>query len=101
MAHTVTPKRVTVLGKNADGTPAVKTVLAPPEPRKKGTKGLSLIEKVVRTTAEVGTAAGNTYLERHEKSNAKEKDGWVKDAPVNVIKAGLKGIKKVKISRFL
>jgi len=100
MAHTVTPRRVTILGKNADGTAAIKTIVAPSE-KKKGTKGLSLIEKIVRTGAEVGTTAGNSYLARHEKSNAKKKDGWVKDAPINVIKAGMKGIKKVKISKFL
>jgi hypothetical protein len=40
-------------------------------------------------------------LARHKKSNEEKKDGWVKDAPVNVVRAGLKGMKKVKISRFL
>jgi len=49
----------------------------------------------------VGTAAGESYLARHNKSNETEKDGWIKDAPVNVVRAGLKGMKKVKISRFI
>lgn len=96
-------KRVTVLGKNPDGTFSVKSesVLESGKNKKKGTKGLGLVDKIVRTGVNVGTTSGSAYLSRHKKSNQKKKDGWLKDAPVNVIRAGLKGVKQVKIGSFL
>jgi len=101
MANAAKAKRVTILDRNADGILSVKSTTVAATPKKKATKGLSLIEKIVRTGAEVGTAAGESYLARHNKYNETEKDGWIKDAPVNVVRAGLKGMKKVKISRFI
>jgi len=100
MAHAAKPIRVTILERNADGTLSVQST-ATSSQKKKSTKGLGLIEKIVRTGAEVGTTAAGSYLARHNKSNDEEKDGWIKDAPVNVVRASLKGIKKVKVSRFL
>jgi len=100
MAHAAKPVRVTILDRSADGTLSVKSTTKSSQ-KKKSTKGLGLIEKIVRTGAEAGTAAAGSYLARHKKSNEEEKDGWVKEAPVNVVRASLKGIKKVKVSRFL
>jgi hypothetical protein len=100
MAHTAKPVRVTILERNVDGTLSVKSS-TPSSQKKKSTKGLGLIEKIVRTGAEAGTVAAGSYLARHKKSNEEEKDGWIKDAPVNVVRSGLKGLKKVKVSRFL
>jgi hypothetical protein len=100
MAHAAKPIRVTVLDRNADGALFVKST-TPGQQKKKSTKGLGLIEKIVRTGTEVGTATAESYLARHKKSNEEEKDGWIKDAPVNVVRASLKGIKKVKVRRFL
>ena len=100
MAHAAKPVRVTVLDRSADGTLFVKST-TPSETKKKSTKGLGLIEKIVRTGTEVGSTAAESYLARHKKSNEEEKDGWIKDAPANVVRASLKGIKKVKVSRFL
>ena len=100
MAHAAKPVRVTILERNADGVLSVKSTTKSSQ-KKKSTRGLGLIEKVVRTGAEVGTVASESYLARHKKSNEEEKDGWIKDAPVNVVRASLKGMKKVKVSRFL
>ena len=100
---TTSAKRVTVLGRNPDGTFSVKSERVPEQgkKRKKGTKGLGMVEKVVRTGVDMGTTTGNSYLSRHKRSNQKKKDGWIKDGPVNVIRAGLKGVKQVKIGSFL
>lgn len=96
------PKRVTVLTRDASGGLTVKSETTPGErKKKKGTKGLGLVERIVRTGVDVGTAAGSSYLGRHKKSNEKKKDGWIKDAPVNVVRSGLKGMKKVKIGDFI
>ena len=99
MAHEA--KRVTILDRSADGTLSVKAATAAAKPKKKTIKGLGLIEKIVRTGTEVGTATGESYLARHRKSNGNKKSGWIKDAPANVVRAGFKGIKKIKISRFV
>lgn len=95
---TISVKRVTILGRNPDGTFSVKAERVPEQGKKrKGTTGLGLVEKLVRTGVNMGATAGNSYLSRHKKSNLKKKDGWIKDGPVNVIRAGLKGVKQVKI----
>jgi hypothetical protein len=102
MADGKSPKRVTVLTRSADGALSVKSETTPAQPKKKkGTKGLGLVEKIVRTGVDVGTATGDSYLDRHKKSNQKKKDGWIKDAPVNVVRSGLKGMKKIKIGKFI
>jgi len=104
MGNVKPPKRVTVLSRGADGNLSVKSEIAPEgatKKRKKGTKAFGLVERIVRTSADVGVAAGESYMARHKKSNRKKKDGWIKDAPVNVVRSGMKGLKKVKITNFL
>jgi hypothetical protein len=91
------PKRVTILSRNADGTLSVKGEAVAERSKKKGTKGLNLVERIVRTGASVGATAANSYLARHKNSNEKKKDGWLKDAPVNMVRSGLKGAKKIKV----
>jgi hypothetical protein len=103
MAAVKPPKRVTVLTRDANGALSVKgeTTSVPRKKKKKGTKGFGLVEKIVRTGVQVGASAGDSYLGRHKRSNEKKKDGWIKDAPVNVVRSGLKGIKKIKIRKFI
>lgn len=102
MADVKPPKRVTVLTRDASGALSVKAeTTSGTRKKKKGTKGLGLVEKIVRTGADVGAAASNSYLGRHKKSNRKKKDGWIKDAPVNVVRSGLKGMKKIKVRNFI
>jgi hypothetical protein len=96
MADVKSPKSVTVLTRDADGGLSVKSeTTSAAKKKKKGTKGFGLVERIVRTGVNVGTAAGNSYLGRHKKSNEKKKDGWLKDAPVNVVRSA----KGMKISR--
>ena len=103
MADVKPAKRVTVLTRDANGDLSVKaeTTSGEQKKKKKSTKGLGLVEKIVRTGVDVGTATGGSYLGRHKKSNEKKKDGWIKDAPVNVVRSGLKGMKKIKIRNFI
>ena len=100
MADVKPAKRVTVLTRDANGNLSVKAETTSGE-QKKNTTGLGLVEKIVRTGVDVGTATGGSYLGRHKKSNEKKKDGWIKDAPVNVVRSGLKGMKKIKIRNFI
>ncbi len=41
------------------------------------------------------------YMARHERSNEKKKNGWLKDIGKNVSKAQKKGLKRIKIPHFL
>lgn len=65
--------------------------------RRRGSKRLRPFEKAVRriTTAQ-GTMADN-YLMRHNRSNRKKKNGWIKDLDKNVYRSSRKGLRKLKI----
>ncbi len=64
--------------------------------RKKRSKGLRFIEKVVRRISRAQAATAGVYAERHERSNRKKKDGWLKNLIPNVVKAQRKGIKLLR-----
>ncbi|MFM7546310.1 MAG: hypothetical protein ACKO3I_07365 [Synechococcales cyanobacterium] len=65
--------------------------------RKKQSKFLSPLEKIVRRAAKNQVKASDSYLERHEKSNRKKRNGWIRDYNKNASKAlsKLGGIYKV------
>ncbi|WP_414588376.1 hypothetical protein [Scytonema sp. PCC 10023] len=55
--------------------------------RKKQSKFLSPWEKTVRRAAKDQVKASETYLGRHERSNKKKKNGWIRDLNKNVSKS--------------
>lgn len=55
--------------------------------RKKQNKYLSPLEKLVRDVAKRQDKATRTYVERHERSNRKKKNGWIKDFVKNTAKS--------------
>ena len=67
---------------------------------KKGSKMLKPVTRLVRRAAEAQEAAATTYLARHQKSNAKRRDGWLSDLPINVVKSARKGQKALKVQRL-
>jgi hypothetical protein len=64
--------------------------------RKKQSKGLRFLEKLVRRRAQASQAFSNEYAERHRRSNRKKRDGWLRDLGVNVFKANDKAAKKLR-----
>ncbi len=85
-------KRITVLQKDASGSTI--PLVAFREPRK-GSRRLRPLEKAVRRlNVAQGTAAG-VYLEAHERSNRKKRNGWFKDLRKNLARAGRRGMKKL------
>ena len=85
-------KRVVVLQK--DWTGAARPVVIFRD-RRKGARNLRPFEKAIRRlNVAQGTAAG-VYLERHERSNRKKRNGWFKDLRKNGARAGRKGGKKL------
>lgn len=86
-------KRITILKKDAAGKLTANVVYKKGRRRKKRSKGLRLIEKVVRRVSKAQTAMASAYNGRHERSNQKKRDGWLKDLVPNIVKAQRRGLK--------
>jgi len=69
--------------------------------RKKRTRELRGVERLVRRSAMAGSAFSDRYLREHRKSNRKKRDGWLRDFDDNVYKASKKGSKRFKARRVL
>jgi transposase len=94
-------RRITVFDRDVTGSLRPVVLLDRRRKKKKQTKGLKPIERLVRTVADANDAFGSAYARRHRRSNRKRRDGWLKDAFANVSKAGNKARKEFEISRIL
>jgi hypothetical protein len=98
MANLKLPKsvrQVIVLG-TSNGTTTPVVIYGGSAEKKKGSKMLRPIEKAARRFAKKQSVAASAYLERHERSNADKKNGWVKDIKKNVTKSMKVGDKAAK-----
>jgi len=66
--------------------------------RKKQSMGLKLLEKIARRSARSSNAMFDQYLQRHNRSNRKKRDGWMKDLPKNMFNSMRKSRKRFKLS---
>ncbi|NEQ40373.1 MAG: hypothetical protein F6K40_30735 [Okeania sp. SIO3I5] len=85
-------RSVTVLQSDEDfgGTPETLYGSSPGKRKKKKKKqarSLKPFEKMVFSMAKKYDKASKDYRDRHEKSNRKKKNGWIKDFPKNYNKA--------------
>ncbi len=96
-----TVRRITIFDRDATGSLRPVVVYNRRRSKKKQTKGLKPIERLVRTVADANDAMAGTYIRRHRRSNRKRKDGWLRDALVNLSKAGDKGRKELQDTRLL
>jgi hypothetical protein len=72
----------------------IPTVLYKERSRKrKVSSGLRPLERSIRKLARSQVRMADSYLSRHNRSNRKRKDGWLKDLASNVTNAGSKGRK--------
>jgi hypothetical protein len=94
-------RRVTILVRDESGHVTPTVVYEGKSRRKKQTKKLKPVESAVRRGAEAAAATANSYLSRHENSNAKERDGWLVNMQGNVFKAMRKGSKRMKMNRVI
>jgi hypothetical protein len=97
MANLNLPKSVKqVLILDNSGKAGSPVVVYGAENKKKGSKFWRPIEKAARRMAKGQAAAASSYLERHERSNNEEKDGWVHDVRTNFMKSVKAGRKAAK-----
>jgi hypothetical protein len=88
-------RRVTVVPtKGADATPIV--VYERKKKRRKGSLVFSGLEKLVRRSMVAQRAFADSYLQRHDESNAKKQDGWLREGVYNNARAGRKAVKVMR-----
>lgn len=84
-------KRVVVVGE------AGPALVYEQKNKKKVSKRNKRAEAQARRFVKANMTAMATYLEEHEKSNRKKKDGWMRDYSWNLGKAMRKGARKYKV----
>ncbi len=94
-------RRITVLHKDTSGSTVAVTVYKKARKRKKGVKSLRPLERATRRLVKAQGRTADRYLKRHNKSNRKKKDGWIRDYAVNTARANSKGVKALKLRRLL
>jgi len=96
-----TVRKITIFDRDSTGSLRPVVIYNRRRNKKKQTKGLQPIERIVRTVADANDAVAGTYIKRHKRSNRKRRDGWLRDALVNVSKAADKGSRELQDSRIL
>jgi hypothetical protein len=88
-------KRITVVKAVPGGSIEAVVVYRPEEKKqKKQSRELRLLERWARRSAGASRLFGETYAERHRRSNRKKRDGWLRDLAFNLFKANGKASKK-------
>jgi Family of unknown function (DUF6312) len=92
--------RITVLRQDPSGFTVPVVVYRRGSRGKKGSRTFKAAEKSTRRRAKAQRKTAANYLMRHDKSNRKKKDGWIRDLFVNTVRADSKGIKALKLNRM-
>jgi hypothetical protein len=94
-------RRITVLKKDASGQVAPVIIYERKASKKKrGTRVFRPFERTIRRALEAQRRSADSYLSRHERSNEKRKDGWIRDLNINALRAGQRGTKALKVDRL-
>lgn len=94
-------RRITVIRTDAAGATTPVEVYRRTSKRKKGMRILRPFEKAARQVADAHGRAAASYSERHKASNAKKKNGWVRDLGTNMARAARKGSKAIKVTKLV
>jgi len=85
-------KRVTVLKRDDTGRIVSREAFEGDRHGKRSSRNLRPMERGIRKLVDFQTRVLDEYMARHERSNEKKRDGWLKDMPKNVFRA----VKKAK-----
>jgi hypothetical protein len=95
-------RRITVLERDgASGEFAPVVIFRNNKKKRKTSRAMRPLEKVVRRIVDAQESAADRYLARHNKSNRKRRDGWIRDLNLNMVRASRKGAKQLKVNRWL
>lgn len=96
-------KRITILkAESSDrGGSLDRVVVKAKRKKKKQSKGIVKVwERAARHAARANETSNSIYLSRHNRSNRKRRDGWLRDFSYNWQRAARKGNKKFKLSKL-
>ncbi len=94
-------RRITTFDRDATGNLRPVVVFKRRRSKKKQTRALKPMERLVRTISDGNDAFANNYARRHRKSSRKRRDGWLRDLPLNLSRSATKGLKEYDLSRLL
>lgn len=93
--------RVILLDKDSSGNVEPVVLFERPPKKRRVSAAFRPVERAARRWADAQSAIATTYLDLHNQSNEEKADGWIRDLPLNVIKATRSGAKKLKLPRLL
>ena len=95
-------RRITVLERDAASGEFAPVVMFKKKSKKRKTsRAMRPVEKVIRRLVDAQAQSADRYVTRHNKSNRKRRDGWVRDLNANVVRASRKGAKRLRMNRWL
>ena len=95
-------RRITVLERDGEGKLQPNVIYqGDRKGSKRRTRMFKPVEQFVRRGADAVGATADRYAVKHRKSNAKRRDGWVRDASGNAMMAARKGVKRMKLTRWM
>ena len=89
-------RSLTILKKDENGDFQRTAVYRNAPRKKKGTKALRPVEKFIRKLGRAQATAISEYNARHDRSNKKKKNGWIRDLIPNLMKTRKKASKSFK-----
>lgn len=89
-------QKVTRIQRGDGGRRTATTIYKKKRGKKKGSPGISTAEKMVHGASESLRSFADSYTDRHDESNRKKQDGWFRDFPYNVYRAGGRAAKKFR-----
>ena len=95
-------RRVTVVKRDERGRTVYREAYEAEPRRKRSSRALHPIERGMREFLQFENRVIDNYLDRHNRSNEKHRDGWVLDMPGNVVRAVRKAKPQrlVRVSRY-
>jgi hypothetical protein len=94
-------QKITVFERDATGSLRPVVVFKRRRSKKKQSRAFKPIERLVRTMSDGNDSFTGSYARRHRKSNRKNRNGWLRDLPLNLSRAATKGMKEYDLVRLV
>ena len=93
---------VTLLQQNdAGGVTPVVLLKNGKKKKRKTSRGLAVVEKVLEQAMDAQKKTTDSYRRRFKASSQKKRDGWLTDMPANVFKAVRDGVRNISLERVI
>jgi len=86
-------KRIIVVHRDPTGFSSTTLIHGSRRKKKKQSKRLRGLEKLMRKAARSRRAGADEYLKRHKRANERKKNGWARKLPRNMMKAQRRSLK--------